>query len=95
MDLAVLGMVENMSGLTCPHCGQPVELFGQGGGESLARRLGLRLLGRVPLDARLVAASNHGRPLDLQHDYGAAGPAFRGLVEEVARATRLPGQKEA
>jgi Mrp family chromosome partitioning ATPase len=95
MDLPVLGVVENMSGLTCPHCGQPVELFGQGGGESLARRLGLRLLGRVPLDARLVAASDRGRPLDLEHDYGSAGPAFRDLVEQVAESFRRPGAKEA
>lgn len=51
----VLGLVENMSGLFCPHCGEEIDLFKKGGGEALAKQEGLNFLGAIPLDPR------HGR----------------------------------
>ncbi|MEW5911172.1 MAG: Mrp/NBP35 family ATP-binding protein [Thermodesulfobacteriota bacterium] len=83
VQMPVLGLVENMSGLTCPHCGRPVELLGQGGGQELAQRLGLSLLARLPWDSRLVQAGDSGQPLELEHDYNAAGPQYRELVQSV------------
>ncbi len=87
MEMPILGVVENMSGLTCPHCHQPIELLGQGGGRALAERFGLSLLGQIPWDPRLVAASDQGRPLDLEQEEEEAGPAYRGLVDQVLQRT--------
>ncbi|RJX34228.1 MAG: ATP-binding protein [Desulfarculus sp.] len=87
VQMPVLGLVENMSGLTCPHCGQTVELLGQGGGQELAQRLGLSLLARLPWDGRLVRAGDSGQPLDLEQDYNAAGPSCRELVQAVLART--------
>lgn len=92
LEMPVLGVVENMSGLTCPHCGQPVDLLGQGGGQAMAERMGLDFLARIPWDARLVHASDQGQPLDLEHDYNAAGPHYRDLVQAVLSRTAERGQ---
>lgn len=54
LALPVTGLVENMSGYVCPCCGDISELFGQGGGERLAKEQGLGFLGRVPIDTQLV-----------------------------------------
>ena len=62
VNLPILGIVENMSGLICPHCGQEIELFKKGGGEALAREWGVPFLGRIPLEPELVAEADSGRP---------------------------------
>jgi len=65
----VAGVLENMSSFPCPHCGEPMDLFGTGGGalvsETLTRELGndVPLLGRVPFDVRLREGGDEGRPL--------------------------------
>ncbi len=87
VEMPILGVVENMAGLTCPHCHQPIELLGRGGGVALAQRFGLNLLSQIPWDARLVAASEQGHPLDLSQDKEEAGPAYRDLVEAVLSRT--------
>jgi len=60
VNLKILGVVENMSGQRCPHCGEPVPLFGQGGGEKMARETGVPFLGRIPADGKMVAAGDTG-----------------------------------
>lgn len=87
VEMPILGVVENMSGLTCPHCHQPIDLLGRGGGRALAQRFGLNLLSQIPWDARLVTASEQGRPLDLNQDQQDAGPAYHDLLEGVLSRT--------
>ena len=58
----VLGIIENMAGYQCPHCGESSDPFGQGGAEASAIRLGVPFLGRLPLSASLRAASDAGTP---------------------------------
>jgi Mrp family chromosome partitioning ATPase len=60
VKMTVFGVIENMSGFTCPHCDQEIELFGVGGGEKTAHDAGLRFLGRVPFDPRVVACGDSG-----------------------------------
>ena len=57
-----IGVVENMSYLTCPHCGKEIDLFGKGGGEILAREAGAEFLGSLPLVPAVVGASDRGVP---------------------------------
>ena len=56
VNTRVLGIVENMSGLACPHCNEVVNVFGSGGGEALATEMELAFLGRIPLDPAVAPA---------------------------------------
>ena len=57
-----IGVVENMSDLTCPHCGAEIDLYGRGGGEVLAREMGVDFLGRLPLVPAVIGAGDRGVP---------------------------------
>ena len=61
-DVPIIGMVENMAGYLCPHCGEFSEPFGMGGAEAVAAAMGLDFLGRVPLDIGIRTASDAGEP---------------------------------
>ncbi len=90
LELPVLGVIENMSGLTCPHCGRPVELFGRGGGRAMAEQMGVPFLGSVPLDAAVVGASDRGRPFV---EHAADGPAGRAFLDAVRPIFDLAGHQ--
>ena len=61
-QIPVIGLVENMAGYLCPHCGQPSDPFGSGGAEAAARVLGEDFLGRIPLALEIRVASDAGHP---------------------------------
>jgi len=61
-QIPVIGVVENMAGYLCPHCGQPSDPFGSGGAEAAARALGVDFLGRIPLAMQIRVASDAGQP---------------------------------
>src|SRR5262245_33970698 len=85
----LLGLVENMAGYTCPTCGSVGPLFEGPGAEATAAQHGLSLLGRVPFDPRLAAASDRGRPFVLDHGDTPAGralPAMAGAPVEAVLA---------
>ena len=89
----IVGVVENMSGLTLPD-GTTMQLFGEGGGqqvaESLTRTVGAEvpLLGQVPLDPRLVSAGDSGMPLALSDPESAAGKALCGIADKLSSRKR-------
>ena len=60
LSLPVVGVVENMSGLLCPHCGTQIELFKTGGGEELASEMHVPFLGRIPIDPQIVECGDAG-----------------------------------
>src|SRR2546425_417794 len=83
MDAPILGLVENMSYLNCPHCGKTMNLFGKPQGEKLALELGLPFLGAVPLDPSIARLSDEGRI----EDYSS--PIITGIADELRmRATK-------
>ena len=61
-ELPIIGIVENMSGLECPHCHQEIEVFRKGGGEASAHDMGVPFLGRIPLDPDVVKQCDYGEP---------------------------------
>ncbi|MCD4734204.1 Mrp/NBP35 family ATP-binding protein [bacterium] len=63
LGMELVGMIENMSGMVCPHCGERIDVFKGGGGKAMAAEVGVRFLGRVPLDPAAVEAGDDGRPV--------------------------------
>jgi len=87
----VIGVVENMAGLTQPD-GSVLELFGSGGGDELAERLGVPVLARIPLSVALREGGDAGEPIVLTDDGGSADPAARAIQQLAAAiATRERG----
>jgi ATP-binding protein involved in chromosome partitioning len=82
----ILGLVENMAGYVCPHCGGVSDPFGQGGAEAEAARLGIPFLGRVPLDIAIRRASDAGEPPAAGDDEAAA--PFLAIAEKLAGALK-------
>ncbi len=68
LNMNVLGIIENMSGMTCPHCGKDIDLFKKGGGEAAAHELGVPFLGRLPIEPEIVLSGDSGCPLTMNRD---------------------------
>ena len=82
--IPILGLVENMAGYACPHCGEVSDPFGRGGAEAAAERLGIPFLGRVPLDIAIRLASDAGEP-PAAGDGDTAAPFLR-IAEQLVEA---------
>ncbi len=87
IKMRILGIVENMSGFICPHCGKPIDLFKKGGGQKLADELGLRFLGRIPVDPRIVDTGDVGKPVIAAYPESVTAKAFEELVRNIIAAT--------
>ncbi|GAB3305200.1 P-loop NTPase [Epidermidibacterium keratini] len=90
----IVGVIENMSSFPCPHCGEPIDIFGSGGGQAVADSLttstGTRvpLLGQVPLDVRLREGGDEGEPLVLADPESGAGKALHEIAAKLASRER-------
>jgi ATP-binding protein involved in chromosome partitioning len=84
MSVPVLGIVENMTALACPHCGESIEIFGRGGGERFAREHDLELLGGIPLDLTVRQGGDVGVPAVAQREPGPAARAFADVARIIA-----------
>jgi Mrp family chromosome partitioning ATPase len=83
MGNPLLGLVENMSGFVCRHCGQVEDIFASGGGEKLAKEMGADFLGRIPIDPELVRSADEGYPLLKVDQEGHAARALLGVVDRL------------
>ncbi len=83
LRLPVIGVIENMSGLACPHCGGEIDLFKRDGGARMAREMLVPLLGRIPLDPAIVEAGDSGQPWVLTRPESAAARAMADIVRRV------------
>ncbi|MGC8472715.1 MAG: Mrp/NBP35 family ATP-binding protein [Acidimicrobiales bacterium] len=86
--LRLIGVVENMSGFVCSHCGTPTEIFGGSGGQSIADALGVPLLGRVPISASLRSGADGGRPIFAEDPDDPAARALQAISVEIDRRAR-------
>ena len=88
LKLPVLGIVENMSGLICPHCGKEIDLFKIGGGEKAAQEMGVPFLGRVPIDPSVVDSGDSGKPIVLSKRDSLATKAFDEIADKIVVVSR-------
>jgi Mrp family chromosome partitioning ATPase len=85
LNLKVFGIIENMSGMSCPHCGEKIDLFMKGGGEKAAKELGVPFLGNIPIDPLIVSLGDSGQSfLDKKKD-SEASHAFEKIVEGIIK----------
>ena len=86
VKVPILGIVENMSGFVCPHCGEATEIFDKGGGERAAESLKIPFLGAIPLVPEVRTGSDTGHPIVLTHPESSASQAL------IQAARKLAGQ---
>lgn len=91
VKMAILGLVENMSGFICPHCDKTVEIFKTGGGEQLAQEFGLKFLGRIPVDPKVVMAGDDGTPYLSSGASGQTTAAFEAMLAKVEEELPVKG----
>jgi len=84
LSVPILGLVENMNGFACPHCGEVTEIFGRGGGERFCQTHGLDFLGGVPLDVTVRQGGDVGVPAVAQREPGQAARALTAVAGAVA-----------
>ena len=85
LEMPVIGVIENMSGMICPHCGVTLDLFGIGGGEKAALENGVPFLGAIPLDPAMVKAGDEGRPYILRHANTPTWKAVDAVMENLVK----------
>jgi ATP-binding protein involved in chromosome partitioning len=83
VKMPIIGVVENMSGFVCPHCGVKTEIFQSGGGKKMAQEADVVFLGSVPIDPKVGVDSDKGTPFVLAHKDSAAAKAFMEVVDNV------------
>ena len=86
VETPILGVVENMSYFQCPSDGKIYHIFGEGGGEREAAKLGVPLLGKIPLDMATRSGGDEGRPVALEDpEQNPVSAAFRQVAERCAQ----------
>ncbi len=88
LNLFIVGVIENMSGMSCPHCGGRIDLFKQGGGQAAAGELGVPFLGRIPISPEIVTLGDEGKSFLDRHPDSEASKAFREIVERILTIVR-------
>ncbi|MEW6136888.1 MAG: Mrp/NBP35 family ATP-binding protein [Thermodesulfobacteriota bacterium] len=84
VEMNLLGIVENMSGLICPHCSGSIDLFRSGGGLKASRDLGVPFLGSIPIDPSLVIGGDTGTPASVADPESVSTKAFQSLAAQVS-----------
>ncbi len=88
VGMPVIGIVENMSGMICPHCGKAIDVFKRGGGEKLSEETGIPFLGKIPVDPRIVTTGDAGRPIMAMYPNSHTAEAFEKVVQNVINVTQ-------
>jgi Mrp family chromosome partitioning ATPase len=94
VKLPVLGLVENMGGLICPHCSGEIHLFRQGGGQRTAAAMGISFLGSLPFDLRVMEGGDLGLPLAESPEASPFSRALAAFLDAVEARCREMGQEK-
>jgi nitrogenase subunit NifH len=81
--MEVLGLIENMSGFVCPHCGESIDLFGTGGGSRTATAMNIPFLGRIPIDPKMVKCADAGESYMEKYPDSEVTNAYNQIVASI------------
>ncbi|MCP4694105.1 MAG: Mrp/NBP35 family ATP-binding protein [Desulfobacterales bacterium] len=84
VKMDIFGLIENMSGFTCPHCNETIDMYGTGGGEKTANDAGVQFLGKVPFDPRIVKCGDSGTSMLEKHADSEVTKAFDVIAERMS-----------
>ena len=85
MNMPIIGIIENMSGFKCPHCGKTIDIFKTGGGLKASKDFSVPFLGRVPLDAQIVDTGDSGEPFVVKNKGSVTAKAFGEIVKNIEK----------
>jgi Mrp family chromosome partitioning ATPase len=83
MNMPVVGIIENMSGFNCPHCGKAIDIFKTGGGLKASEDFKVPFLGKVPIDPEIVQMGDTGEPFVIKNAQSKTAKAFAKVVEHI------------
>jgi Mrp family chromosome partitioning ATPase len=83
LNAPVVGLIENMSGFICPHCGQITYIFKKGSGERISKEFGIDFLGSIPMESSVVEDGDDGTPMVLSHPESNSSKSFRSIVDKI------------
>ena len=83
MRIPIIGIVENMSGFTCPKCGEKINILGAGGGKRIAEELNVPFLGQIPIDPNICEEADKGASFLAENANSASAKAFKEIVKKV------------
>lgn len=81
--IPVIGIVENMSGFVCPHCGEITEIFKSGGGEETAKSMNIQFLGKIPIEPGIAMSGDSGRPIVAADPASESAKAFMEIADKI------------
>ncbi len=84
VKMDIFGLIENMSGYACPHCGEHIDLFGSGGGEKTAAAAGILFLGKIPFDQKVVVCGDTGCAYQQTYKDSPVSKAFSQIAHKMA-----------
>ncbi len=90
LNMPVIGVIENMSGFTCPHCGTVTDIFKNGGGREMAEDMGIPYLGEIPIESHIVASGDSGDPFHISTGTGEtpAQKSFSSIVDTIIKGVK-------
>ncbi|MBN2381812.1 P-loop NTPase [bacterium] len=94
LKMPVLGVIENMSGFVCPHCGNRSDIFKSGGGQTMAESMKVPFLGKVPIEPQLVISSDDGVPFLFQHPESETARAMQAAIAPIIGLDEVPSTPE-
>jgi ATP-binding protein involved in chromosome partitioning len=83
LGMPIIGIIENMSGFMCPHCGKKSDIFESGGGLKIAEELDIAFLGSIPIDQEICEDADRGEPFIVEHPNSAASKSFMEIVKKI------------
>jgi ATP-binding protein involved in chromosome partitioning len=83
LGMPIIGIIENMSGFICPHCGKKSDIFESGGGRKIAEELNIAFLGSIPIDQKICEDADRGKPFIIEHPNSAASKSFMEIVKKI------------
>jgi ATP-binding protein involved in chromosome partitioning len=83
MDRKILGIIENMSGFNCPHCGGYIDLYPPGGAEKASSDFNIPLLGKIPFETEVSQQGDEGLPFILKYTESKSAKVFKDTVQKI------------
>ena len=84
-NIPIIGLIENMSGFICPHCGEKTDIFKSGGGVATAKNLNIQFLGAVPIEPRIVTSGDSGMPIVIDDPDSASAKVFKEITQKIVK----------